>query len=327
VAVQLAEARRKMSPLILVAAQVFVSAIAPCPSDTRPLSDADLRRQALDVTQALQPLVIDMEVREAKLEATQAGAARDAEFDRIVTEHRAAEDGVLSPLAKNGNAEAMYRLAELLRDSSSEADIRRWFSLESEAARLGHPGAADEMVRWYWHQRRDGLIAEVQRNREIAFSFAQEGADRGSFHGMVRIAVYISGEFHQYPGDTALGRRVLELCARTDDRDCQENLVSKQPYDYRLSPSERHHWLSRLVHRSPALFSERLTQAEAAMTPAQLAEARASEAAWRPNSWVSLRPEWNDLKRQILVRGATSIGKDTVCATQTPWCRGVALAR
>jgi hypothetical protein len=192
---------RPVRPLI---AGLVASAIVQSSPEAAALSKSALDEQRAQVEQALRPLIATLKTQEAALDSTADGRARDEQLDTLITGHRVAELRVLEPLATNGNAEAMYRMADLLRDGSSIADVRRWYSLETEAAKLGHPGADDELVRWYWHQRGDGSIAQVQRNRETALSYAEKAADDGSFNAISRIGVYVSGNVHQYPGDVSL---------------------------------------------------------------------------------------------------------------------------
>lgn len=288
----------------------------------------ELARQKAEVAAALGPLTAEMKAGEARLDAQAAtGSERDRQYDALVDAHEVAESGVLEPLAARGNAEAMHRLAIRLRDSSAPGDIRRWLSLETAASGLGHPAAHDELVRWYWHQKGDGTIQDVQRNRGIALDYAGKAATAGQMYGIHRIATYVAGNVHQYPASLEIARRLMELCARTGYAPCEESLALKAPYDLRVTAEERWLWLSRLARQSPERFSQRLDLAWSALEPAAQATIRRSEQAWRPAAWAKLDGEWAEIKTLILAHGAASVGPDTPCTTMTPWCRGELIGR
>jgi len=250
-----------------------------------------------------------------------ARAEIERRVDRAVGAYRASRRRALAPLAEQGNVEAMVRLASDVRDSARPAEIARWLALTTCAASGGHPLAADELVRWYWHQRREGSIEEVQRNRATALDWTERAARSGALASIDRVAVYIAGNVHQYPADPDLARRLLELCARTDFAGCEDSLVGG-PYDYGLSPRARAFWLIRLAARQPLSYQPGLDRALASLAPADREALRNEAAQWRPVAWRDLEPEWRTLRAEILAHGAASIGADTVCTTQTPWCRG-----
>lgn len=191
---------------------------------------ADLARQRAEVTAALSALTAEMRAREAMLEdqgQNRAESERDRSSDALLEAYDAAEKNILEPLADRGNAEAMHRMAVRLRDSSAPDDVRRWLSLEMAASDLGHPAAHDELVRWYWHQKGDGTIEAVQRNRQTALEYASKAAAAGEMHSINRVATYVAGDVHQYPPSPEIARRLMELCARTGYAPCEQNVASK----------------------------------------------------------------------------------------------------
>jgi hypothetical protein len=287
----------------------------------------DLARQRAEVTQAVAAIETKQSADLKALDQATPDADVEPRVEALVRDYRKSLGDVLTPLAKQGNAEAMMRLADEVRDGSSREDVTRWLSLVSRAAELGHPIALDEMVRWHWHQRGDSSITFVQGSRARALEFADRAAAAGNMYAIHRIGGYIFGEVHQYPAAPDLGRRVIELCARTDYDICQELLVRPAPAGYSVPPVEAHLWLSRLAKRHPERFTARRDAGWDQLTPAQQLEARRTEANWRPATWPELHDEWRDLEGEILRRGATSIGPDAPCTTPTPWCRGALAAR
>ncbi len=229
---------------------------------------------------------------------------------------------MLDPLAARGNREAMIRLASDLRDASSPDDAARWLDLVTRASQLGDPQAHDELVRWYWHQKGDGSIEQVQANRAIALAFAGKAAEAGNMRSIGRVATYIAGDVHQYPANLPLARRLMELCARTDTSFCQEVLAGGSSYDYGQSPTEVHLWLSRLAARAPLRFAPRRDLAWSRLTVEERVAAERIEEAWRPAPWSGLRREWDGMQEEILRHGETSTGVLEDCTTQKPWCRG-----
>ena len=300
----------------------YASALTKANSTTA--GAGQLAQQKAEVAVALAPLTAKMKAAEARLDApaeTETGSERDRQYDALVAAHEVAESGVLEPLAAHGNAEAMHRLAIRLRDSSAPGDIRRWLSLETAASDLGHPAAQDELVRWYWHQKGDGTIEDVQRNRKVALDYAGQAATAGQMYSINRIAIYVAGNVHQYPASLAIARRLMELCAKVDYAPCEESLALNVPYDFRVSAEERYLWQSRLARHSPERFSKRLDLAWSGPEPAAQVAIRRSEQAWSPAAWAKLDGEWAEIKTLILAHGATSVGADTPCTTATPWCR------
>lgn len=249
-------------------------------------------------------------------------AQDEDDLEALMRAYNGARRRVLAPLAARGNAEAMMRLAQDLRDSSTREDIAQWFRLANCASRLNHPEAHDELVRFFWHQRGDGSIAYVQKSRAIALSYAGKAAAAGNVFGLARIATYIAGNVHQYPADLPLAHRLLELCARADGDPCQQRLVARMPYDYSEDPVSAHLWLSRLAARHPESFAAQRDMVWDKLTPNERAAAERAEMTWRAATWAELKSEWREIQDQILLKGLASIGADTVCATQTPWCRG-----
>ncbi|MDP3854441.1 hypothetical protein [Phenylobacterium sp.] len=324
-----------------VIAMLFVSLVAGCATPgapepaLRPQADGlarqapshldDLKRQRAEVEDALRPLeaahtaslfAIDQEPPKSGAEDA------DAHLEDLLRAHREGRRLVLEPLAARGSSEAMMRLASDLRDGSSPDDWARWLSLVTRASQLGDPLAHDELVRWYWHQRGDGSIEQVQANRAIALAFAGRAAEGGNMWGIISVATYIAGDVHQYPANLPLARRLMELCARTDSSFCQEVLAGGSSYDYGQSPTEVHLWLSRLAARAPVRFAPRRDLAWSRLTVEERVAAERIEEAWRPAPWSELRPEWRDIQRDIARHGETSAGVLDDCTTSKPWCRG-----
>jgi len=294
-------------PALIALAVLLVAGCASVEPTAPPASASDaLARQKAEVISVLAPLAAQRTAREQAL-----AGQDDAAFDAMFAAQDRAEQAALEPLAARGNAEAMHRLATRLRDSDAPGDIRRWLDLETAAAQQGHPTAHDELARWYWHQRGDGSIGDVQRNRAIALDHAGQAAAGGQKHSIGRIAVYIAGNVHQYPANPGLAREVLVVCARAGHPLCQEQLALPGPYDYALSTEERRLWLSRVAARQPGRFGETYDE----------------QAAWQAAAWMALTPEWAELRRRILDHGATSVGPDAPCTTMTPWCRGALIGR
>jgi hypothetical protein len=136
----------------------------------------------------------------------------EAELERRVARLKARRAEVLGPLAARGDAEALAQLASDLRDD--DAATARWLALVTRAAGRGHPGAHDELTRWWWHQRGDGTLAAVQAARARALDHAEAAARGGEWHAVERIGVYIRGDVHQYPANPPLAARVRALAAR-----------------------------------------------------------------------------------------------------------------
>lgn len=259
------------------------------------------------------------------MEAPDTSPSGQAAVDAAWETYSRRRDVALEGLVATGNSEAMVRLGETLRDSEAPGDIRRWFALTDCASRRGNAFADDELIRWYWHQRGDGGIAAVQAHRGRALDNAAKAARDGRMAGFARVAIYIAGNIHQYPGNLTLARKTLELCARTDDWGCQRILVTPSAYDYGLTAGETAFWLHRLAAHDGPGFAARRDAQTAALTAEERRSVEAALAAWTPQSWSRLEPEWASLRAEILAHGATSVGQDALCATATPWCRGDAL--
>lgn len=153
----------------------------------------------------------DFAVEQAAVLAA-ADAGDEAELERRVARLKARRVEVLGPRAARGDPEALAQLAFDLRDDP--AATGEWLRLVTEAAERGHAGAHDELTRWWWHQRGDGSMAEVQRNRARALDHAEAAARAGDWHAVDRIGVYIRGDVHQYPADPGLSARVQALARR-----------------------------------------------------------------------------------------------------------------
>lgn len=314
-------------------AMLLVSLVAGCampgaPADSlarqSPGHADDLKRQHAEVEDALRPLEAAHTANLSALdrEPPRSGSEDpDARLEDLLRAHREGRRRVLEPLAARGNSEAMMRLASDLRDGSSPDDWARWLDLVTRASDLGDPLAHDELIRWYWHQRGDGSIEQVQANRAIALAFAGKAAEGGNMWAISRVAVYIAGDVHQYPANVPLARRVMELCARTDSNFCQEVLAGGSSYDYGQSPTEVHLWLSRLAARAPVKFAPRRDLAWSRLTVEERVATERAEEAWRPVPWPELRQEWGEIQREILRHGETSTGILDDCTTQKPWCR------
>lgn len=304
-----------LAPALIAAIALVAAGCAtkgpPAPSASAP---AILAQQKAEVAAVLGPLAAERTAQE------RAAADQDeAAFDAMFAGQDRAEQAALEPLAARGNAEAMHRLAKRLRDSDVASDVRRWLALETAAARQGHTEAHDELARWYWHQRGDGSIEDVQRNRARALDHAGQAAAGGQTHSISRIGIYIAGDVHQYPANPELAREVLALCARAGQPLCMEQMALPSSYDYGLAPAERRAWLTRLATRQPVRFGP----AAGSLT----GEEQTAAADWTPTPWTALDREWTDLRQRILAHGATSVGADAACTTMTPWCRGALAGR
>jgi hypothetical protein len=281
----------------------------------------DLVAQKEEVREALRRLDDEQTAREAPLHASASGNDEDRQraFDSLVENFQSKERRILEPLAAGGNAEAQYRLSMRMRDADSPDEVRRWFELLTSASALGHPQADEELVRWYWHQQGDGSIQQVQANRARAFAHAERAVDQGHMLSLVRIATYVVGDVHQYPANPGLARRLYVLCARADYDPCQERLVGSASG---LSATESYVWLARLAAKRPASYAAAAERAFARVAPEEQAAAKAQAERWRPATWPALKGEWEQVRRDILAFGETSIGQDVPCTTMAPWCRG-----
>lgn len=303
----------RWTPIALLAV-LLAGCASVRPAASPPSASQILAQQKAEVATVLAPLATERTAQERAAEGKD-----EAAFDAMFAGQDRAEQAALEPLAARGNAEAMHRLAKRLRDSDAAADIRRWLDLETAAARRGHPDAHDELARWYWHQRGDGTIEDVQRNRARALDHAGQAAAGGQTHSISRIAIYVAGNVHQYPANPGLARELLALCARTGHQLCLEQLGLPASYDYGAAPTERRLWLTRLAVRQP----DRFGRVAGALTDEEQAQA----AGWTPTPWTALGREWTEIRQRILAHGATSVGPDAPCTTMTPWCRGALAGR
>jgi hypothetical protein len=261
-------------------------------------------------------------------------SAIDAIADRVEAERRAdaaaeAYSGerwaALYPLAAMGDADAMARLANDIRDSDDPATIRLWLSLAQCSAGSGNAFASDELARFWWHQKGDGSLDEIQSNRGLAIDYAARAAAAGEMGALNRIGVYIAGNVHQYPAAPPLAARIAELCARADAVVCQRAIVDRRPYDYGQTSVEDAFWLGRLAQRESASFTEQRDTAWSKLSPTELDALRVRLSAFRPLTWAQVAPQWSKLKLDILASGAGSSGGPSACTTATPWCRGKAV--
>jgi hypothetical protein len=283
--------------------------------------------QKVQVDAALKELMQRQKTDTARLEqdaARSPTAGEDARFDNLTDSYNEAREVILQRLAAQGNADAMYRLSDAhVRESDAPADVNRWFALISCSAELGHPGALGELVRWYWHQRGDGSIRQVQANRARAFTFANRAAMAGNMFGVSRIATYISGDLHQYPGNLKLGQHLLLLCAKTGDRLCEESVAGEWGYDPGLSAMDAYEWVSRAAGSEPERFAKRQEIASGKLTPAERERARRAVATWHSTPWADLQDDWKAIEEEVLAYGETSTGALPACDTARPWCRTV----
>jgi hypothetical protein len=284
----------------------------------------DLSRQKAEVDSALRDLTRrhDGELEKLEQDASLSNANdADARLDELANAYRRARVDVLGPLAARGNADAMARLSDSgLRDSDAPADVDQWFKLISCAADLGHPFSLDELVRWYWHQRGDGSIAQVQANRATALAFANRAALSGNLFAISRIATYVAGDVHQYPANLSLARRLMRLCAQTGDRSCEEALAGEWVYDPGLSAMDAYAWLSRAADGEPERFAKQRDISWDKLTAEERLSATRAARTWRPTPWRDLQTDWNAIKADILANGETSTGALLSCGTQRPWC-------
>lgn len=316
--------KNSLAILTLVAAAVAATSSASaerafiCPTSSNAVP-------ATSVAVALRP-VEDAQTRrlsaiDAITDSAEAERREDAAAEAYLNDRWAA----LSPLAAAGDAQAMARLADTLRDSDDPATIRVWFSLAQCSADRGNAFANLELVRFWWHQKGDGSVADIKFNRRLAMDYAGRAAAQGQVEALGWIGVYIAGNVHQYPADPSLAGRVLELCARADAEGCQRSLVAPTPYDYGLSSPEVAFWLGRLAERQPLMFAERRDKAWSKLSPAEVGALRERLDAFRPLNWAEIAPRWSDLQSDIIESGAASPNPPSECTNSTPWCRGKAL--
>jgi hypothetical protein len=294
-----------------------------CPART---ARDDLSSQKAEVDAALQGLVQKHKSDLARLRQDTSGPSgdEDARFDELTDAYDQARTAILVPLAARGNADAMVRLADSdFRESADPVKVDRWFALTTCAAGLGHPTAFDESVRWYWHQRGDGSIGQVQANRATALAFANRAALAGNMFAISRVATYIAGNIHQYPVNLLLGQRLMRLCAETGDRGCEEFLAGDWVYDPGLTPAEAYRWRSLAANSEPERFADRRDLAWAKLTAEERVAAIQTTMTWRPTSWRNLQNEWKAIEADILDYGQTSTGVLPSCGTERPWCRTV----
>jgi TPR repeat protein len=278
----------------------------------------DIGAQRAETEAALRQLV-----QQHKSEVAGLGE-NSSQLDAMTDAYSRAYEGILEPLATLGNADAMYRLSDMaIRESDKPADIERWFALTACAADLGHPLALSELVRWYWHQRGDGSIDEVQANRATAFAYADRAALAGNMFGVNRIATYVAGNVHQYPANLGLAQRLLRLCADTGDKQCGAEMAGEWAYDPGLSPVDAAAWVAIMAKDQPERFGGRRAKAWATLTDKERDLAAALASAWRPTPWLSLRMRWRLVQADILAYGQSSIGPTPACDTARPWCRRV----
>lgn len=315
-----------MRVLAVVVAMVLTGcASAPTGHRAGPKRHVDLAADKAEVEAVQQRLRVERRASEDALEAAARAMTADQHegaFDELTLKYDAKEQAALQPLANRGNSEALFQLSLRLRDATGAEDVGRWFELVNAAAAQGHRDAELELNRWYWHQRGSGSLQDVQRNRFISMEYADRAAGAGGMFAIRRLAIYVSGSVHQYPPNLELAWRLLELCAETDDQQCQELLVGQGPYDDAHSPARTYFWLHRLADRQPGRFSEPREAAFHRLSEDEKASLPALAALWRPTSWRSLRPQWRDIREKIMAYGETSVGPDVSCSTATPWCRG-----
>ncbi|MDZ4376503.1 MAG: hypothetical protein U1C74_34395 [Phenylobacterium sp.] len=196
---------RHLALAAAILAAPSVHAAHACVADNR---DPAAERNA--VVTVLEPIEAE-HFRQVEAAPLSASPAEEARLDTLQARRLAARASVLEPLAAQGNAEAMVRLADDIRDEPAQHP--RWLALATCAANAGHPLAIDDWVRWAWHQKGDGSIAAIQGYRARALDAAARNAALGRRASLRRIATYIRGDVHQYPAAPQLSARLATLAA------------------------------------------------------------------------------------------------------------------
>jgi hypothetical protein len=276
----------------------------------------DLKREAAQVQEAERPVEAQHTARMLTFDRAAAdafGAAMERQHAELQHIYHAARFRALYPLAAEGNSYAVHAISTQYRWAESGfTDHAEWFRLLSCAALLGNPMANVQLMQWYWHERGDGSFADIQRNRSTALDHAERAADVQFMGGVNMLGVYIGAGRHQYPQSASIGRRLLTLCARTSDQFCKSALVEAVELGRSYGPEdpvETYLLLEDLAAAQPALYAAKRDSFRSTLSPAQL-QASARSTAWRPASWADLKPEWLQIRRDILANGCPSASCD-----------------
>jgi len=264
-------------------------------------------QERTQVAAAVAPVEAAQKARMAEFDgsAEPSGEAREAVLQRLERRYRSERFIALWPLARDGNARAIFELASHYRRTESGAtDEMEWLRLTECAAALGDGPANVELMRVYWHGKGgDGAFGPYPTDRARALDLVDRAAAAGDMGGVGSIGIYVGAGYHLYPVNPDVGRRVLTLCANTGDAFCRRSLVEAALLgrDYApLDPVDAFVAAAQLAARQPGLNASARDRLKAALTPAQLAVAEARLAAWRPTPWAALHPQWLALRAEIL---------------------------
>jgi hypothetical protein len=309
-----------MRRLALILGLVLVGAAARAPAaeltlDPRACATAPRDRQADRVAAEAATLQVEAEHK-----------TRMAEFEDSEEAFSAAQQGyeqarrrVLYPLAAQGNAAAVYGLAQIHRQNG--AGDPEWLRLLKCASDLGDPAAQVEQFRVLWHDKGDGSFETIQRNRAAALDLVERAAAAGDLGGIGAIGVYTGFGQHQYPLNEEIARRAFALCAQLGDRFCQARLLeaAEQGRPFALQdPAESYILAEMAAAAQPGMYAKYVPVLRARLSEAELQDAWETLVDWRPASWAGVKAEWADLRRDILASGCTAsvacvLGKVCAC--------------
>lgn len=235
--------------------------------------------------------------------------------------YEAARRRALHPLATQGNASAVYGLAQLREVSGAGTNEPERLRLLKCASDLGHPAAQVEQFRVHWHDKGDGSFEAIQRNRALALELAGRAATGGDLGAIGSLGVYIGLGAHQYPVNPDIGRRAFALCAQMGDRFCQARLLeaAEQGRPFALKDPMESYLLAEIAAAAqPGMYARYAVALRAKLTEAELMDAWERLFEWQPATWEALEPEWVDLRRDILANGCEAsvtcvLGKACIC--------------
>jgi hypothetical protein len=259
----------------------------------------------------------EMKLRLASVEAMHAARLREFETDeraasdldrenafvRLQSAHYQARLAVLSPLAAQGNASAIFALSTLYRSADSQlVNLAEWRRLLACAAALGEPAAMIEQMMESWHDAGDGSFKALQRHRLDALDLAERSAEKGDWSSVSILAIYIAAGYHQYPVNPNLGQRLFVLCARAGDAGCRRRLIEAYQAKAAYALSDAATQYSLLVEAAkvePIRYAPLRDAFADSLTASQ--KAQAANSTWRRQaSWGDLKSEWKALRAEIV---------------------------
>jgi hypothetical protein len=279
-----------------------------CSDRPSPSLIAEARTQA---TAAVAPIEAEQTARLAALDRSDtSGATAASGFAEAQRRYQRARFAALYPLAKQGNAVAVFALAAMYRNADGGfADAGEWHRLVACASVLGDSEATVQLAMLNWHDKGDATFAAIQKNRATALDLVEKAADGGDLGGILTLAVYVGGGFHQYPSDAELGRRIFVLCARAGVDECKWRLVDagERRLGYALrDPAALYRLLADQAQAQPARYAARRDAARAALSDEAARAAENGPDPWRTQPWPALKPEWRTISQAVLARGCPS---------------------